>query len=151
MKPDRKKIIIWSVGGLFLALLSVAIVSVVEYRRFSLAAKAAGALPWQDGGRITYVQMGCTRSCLGKCCCAMCDASCEGSTQINFTGQKGTMFMCVPAGLVYKGGGTMPAIGMNVIAGGISNVMPLIVAIPSAVGSRVQYLVDSFTHLFAWL
>ncbi len=151
MKLPYKKIAFWSISALVVSGAAFAVFGLVQLREFKQVANATGGLPWQDAGKISYVQMGCTRSCMGKCCCALCDASCEGSTQINFTGQQGTMFMCVPAGFMYKGGGTIPMMGTDIIAGGISNVMPMVVGIPGMAASRMQRLADAFGRLFNWL
>ncbi|NTW22294.1 hypothetical protein HGA34_01965 [Candidatus Falkowbacteria bacterium] len=151
MKPSYKKLLAWSLASVAVSGAILVIFGLVQLREFNNVASATGGLPWQDAGKISYVQMGCTRSCVGKCCCALCDAACDGSTQINFTGQQGTMFMCVPAGFMYKGGGTVPMMGAGIIAGGISNVMPQVIGIPTMAASRAQRLVDSFKHLFNWL
>jgi hypothetical protein len=151
MKLSYKRVFSWLLIAVVAGGAIFAVVGIVQLREFRKTAEAAGGLPWQDAGKISFVQMGCTRSCVGKCCCALCDASCEGSTQINLTGQQGTMFMCVPAGFMYKGGGVMPTVGMSVIAGGISNVLPTVVAIPTMAAGTMQQLADAFNHLFNWL
>ncbi|NTU98944.1 hypothetical protein HGA64_02975, partial [Candidatus Falkowbacteria bacterium] len=125
---------------------------VLDYFEFVKAANAIGAYPWTDASsKISYVQPGCTRSCMGKCCCAMCDASCEGSTQVNFMGQKGSTFACIPPSVVPKGGGTMPMINGSIILAGVSPVMVTAEAIPTAAASRVIFLVEAWHKIVNWI
>lgn len=123
-----------------------------DYRQFIKTAEAAGGFPWVDASnKITYVQMGCTRSCSGKCCCALCDASCDGSTEVDFAGQKGSMFACIPPSVIPKGGGTIPTAGSSIIVAGMSPVMVTTYAIPTAAASRVMYLAEVWHKLVNWI
>jgi len=161
MKPKSKKYLYGAIILVLVMISSYLGVGGYQYWSFLKTADAVSGLPWQDAGKISYVQMGCTRSCLGKCCCSMCDAACEGTTEVQFTGQKGTMFMCVPPTVnvaegksdvklaqMYKGGCAMPTIGMNVIAGGISNVMPTVVGCPTTAGNFVGNLIEGLKGFF---
>ncbi|MBL7058067.1 hypothetical protein ISS03_01900 [Patescibacteria group bacterium] len=103
-------------------------------------AQAASLFPWQDGGVITVVYPPCvldTPANAPTTCAISCPlvttayaSDCVKYTQIDVKGQKGTMFLAVPLGFVYRGGGTVPAPGMQFIAAGISNILPKVIGIP---------------------
>lgn len=139
----KKKIILslslvaFTVGIIFIAQ------GVLDYKEYRKTAEAAGAMPWQDGGKIMAYIPACTP--------LNCYTPCVGQSQISYNGQIGgpAAFMCVPVGFVYQGGGTIPMPGMDIIAGGVTNIMPWVVGIPGASASRVQKIADTFKLIIA--
>jgi hypothetical protein len=139
---------------LIVALVIFLISGVFDYYKYrKAAAEAAGAgYPWQCGAmKVTYIQMGCTQSCEGKCCCLLCDANCEGTTEMDFIGQENcgaAVNVCVSPEVLVKGGAKTveECNGKQAIFAGVSNLMMngnAVVACPGSVAaSNIDRLVN---------
>lgn len=101
--------------------------------------KAAGAIPYQFGGRVTYYQPACQSDPITGVCanCPMCTTPglgvgnyvCNGYQEVQFAPVPGSMppnFVCLPKGFVVKQ--SMPAVGGQIMGGGASNIVPWVVA-----------------------
>lgn len=71
---------------------------------------AGGGYTTLCGARILQATPACTQTCLGKCCCALCDAYCTGTTQLIFSQMQpvcgGITYACASPTILVKGGGT---------------------------------------------
>lgn len=155
-----KKRTIWLIAGIaIISLILLIIPGIVDYLDYQKAVRAAGGMPWQDGGKITMVREPCvldTPAIFPTTCAISCPlvtgalgTACAGYIEIDTTGQLGTTFIAAPIGFVYKGGGTHPVAGMQFITGGATNISPWVIGIPGASASRIQKLVDSFKVIIA--
>ncbi len=154
MFTKRKIILIISIVVVMLIWLMPGIFNYLEYQK---TVKAIGGMPWQDGGIITMVREPCvldTPQNAPTTCAVSCPlvtsiygSACTGYIELDTQSQFGTMFIAVPLGFLYKGGGTHPSPGMQYIAGGASNAMPWVIGIPGASASRIQKMVDIFKYI----
>jgi len=119
----------------------------IYYFKTKQFAKAAGGLPWQFGGVITYYQPVCASDPVSGVCanCPMCtlppagnsggvgNYNCNGYQEIQFKPAGGTPpltpFVCVPKTFKYAGGGLVPRVGGFILGGGASNILPLVIGI----------------------
>ena len=78
--------------------------------------------------------------------CPLLGTLCVGKIQLTTKSQYGTLFIAAPVGFKYGGGGTYPTAGMSYLAGGVSNILPWVIAIPSSAGARIQKIIDWFDY-----
>ena len=153
----NKKRIIWLIVGVaisgFVVCGGIGIFDYFEYRN---VVNATGGMPWQDAGTVSMYQPVCVSTPPDGVCknCLMCgpvtgNYICASYSEIQFTGQLGGMKVCPLQGFVYKGGGTMPMVGQGMIVGGVSDIMPYVIGVPSVSASRIQKLVDAFNYIIA--
>jgi len=140
----KKKILIIIISVLVLGSLGYFYApKAADYYEWRQVVKAAGSMPWQDGGTIIMVREPCvldTPAVSPTTCAISCPlvtgavgTLCTGYIEIDTASQMGTTFIAAPVGFVYKGGGTHPAPGMQFIAGGVSNIQPWVIGIPGGI------------------
>ncbi len=117
-----------------------------DYFELKKVAKAAGGMPAQFGGMITYYSPRCVSDPMTGVCanCPTCTTPvtgvgnfvCNGYQEIDFTPAGGTIGpsgpisnVCVPAVFPYQGGGTIPRVGGYILGGGASNIIPWVIGI----------------------
>lgn len=155
-----KKRIIWVVA-VAIIIMTVFFIGrdIRDYLDFKKAVEAAGSMPWQFGGKINFYQPVCVATPPDGICknCAMCTTAignyvCASYSEIQFTpatGSKPPNFVCPFQGYYYRGGGTMPTIGGQIIGGGTSPAFPWVIGISGTGASRIQKLVDAFNFFIA--
>lgn len=110
-----------------------------NYYSYNKVAQAAGAMPWQFGGTVSFYQPVCIATPPDGICknCLMCGPItgpyiCAGYSEVQFTPAGGSMppnYVCPIQGFVYQGGGVMPRTGGYIIGGGLSAAFPWIIGI----------------------
>jgi hypothetical protein len=106
-------------------------------------AEAAGGLPWQFGGTVTFYQPLCTvdnqsGTCPSSCpmCTQMLGQACNGYQEIQYTPALGSMpssppgTVCAPKGFQFKGG-IPPRPGAEILGGGASPQLPWVIGVSS--------------------
>lgn len=154
-----KKKIIFTILSVVIASFIIYIgIGIFDYLEFRKVAISAGGMPWQDGGMVTYYNSMCViedpvfepticHTCL--MCSSAIGSLCASSEEIQFTGQLGGTKVCPSKGFVYKGGGTMPTMGQNMIVGGASDILPYVIGVPGVSAMRIKKAVDWFDFIIA--
>lgn len=129
----------------------------VDYFEYKNAAEAVSGFAWQCGAsKVASVMTGCA-IVEGKCTCPMCDSSCVGYSEIDFTGQsvcKGATYACVSQSVIMKGGAKniTECAGKQAIFGGTNNTSMNandIVACPGTVAGTIVKMTDKFNNIIA--
>lgn len=152
----KKKIIFIIISVIIASFVFYIGIGVFDYLEYRNVAISAGGLPWQDGGRVNLYQAVCVATPPDGICknCSMCgpvtgNYTCASYSEIQFTGQLGGTKVCPLQGFVYKGGGTMPTAGQDMIVGGASDILPYVIGVPGASAMRIKKAVDWFDYIIA--
>lgn len=140
----KKRLTIWIIVAILIFILVFVIYpKVSNYVLMKDVAEASSSMPFQFGGTITYYSPQCKSDpATGVCAtCPMCTVAgtgvgnylCNGYQEIQYIPAGGThptiTNVCVPMGIQYLGGGTVPRVGGSIIGGGASNILPWVIGI----------------------
>ena len=143
---NRKRFFLSTLVIFLVVFFSYASIGIYDYSVWIGAKKAiaVGGYPWQCGAfAVGTVTPGCVITS-GSCTCSMCNALCNGSTQVIFSGQAicGTTFACLGPEVVATG---LPiASSKQAILAGTSNLLTgnAVVATQSVAANRVEKLIN---------
>ncbi len=156
-KITKRKILFFILISLLIFVIGFFTKGVLDYLAFIRAVEASGSMPDTNAGKILVYQPGCTETCSGKCCCAVCDGFCAGHDMILYipqiTKSSTDGSLCVPTGFQYKGGGVIPKPGDDIIYGGIAprGQMIKVIGIPGVAASSIKNVVNSFKATYDFI
>ena len=152
-----KKKIIFTILSVVIASFIIYIgIGIFDYLEFKEVKAAASGFPLECGiMSTTLVMPGCNRGALGKCTCAMCEASpCAGHTEIQFQAQAtskcNATFFCVdPSFANYTG--KIPSVGDQAIVGATSYIIMgnAVYGTPSVAAKGIDKIVNWFDYIIA--